>query len=72
MFHRAFKKYVMVLQNRLETNKILISFCSLTAYIGFLDICKPSKGETVMVNACTGAVGSLVGQIAKIKVNYCF
>ena len=41
---------------------------SLTAYIGFLDLCKPQKGETVMVNACTGAVGSMVGQIAKIKV----
>ena len=49
----------------------LLFFCSLTAYIGFLDICKPNKGETVMVNACTGAVGSIVGQIAKIKVNYC-
>ncbi|XP_002129777.2 prostaglandin reductase 1-like [Ciona intestinalis] len=39
----------------------------MTAYCGFLDICKPQAGETVMVNGCAGAVGNLVGQIAKIK-----
>nr|CAB3265266.1 prostaglandin reductase 1-like [Phallusia mammillata] len=39
----------------------------LTAYTGFLNICKPKPGETVMINGCAGAVGSLVGQIAKIK-----
>lgn len=38
-----------------------------TAYFGFLDICKPKEGETLVVNAAAGAVGSLVGQIAKIK-----
>ena len=38
-----------------------------TAYFGFLDICKPNAGETVVVSSCTGAVGALVGQIAKIK-----
>jgi NADPH-dependent curcumin reductase CurA len=38
-----------------------------TAYYGFLDICKPQGGETVVVSSCTGAVGALVGQIAKIK-----
>jgi len=37
-----------------------------TAYIGLLDIGKPQPGETVVVAAATGAVGSLVGQIAKI------
>ena len=45
---------------------------SLTAYFGFLDLCKPQKGETVMVNSCTGAIGSMVGQIAKIKVILCY
>jgi NADPH-dependent curcumin reductase CurA len=39
----------------------------LTAYTGLLDIGKPQAGETVVVAAASGAVGSAVGQIAKIK-----
>ena len=39
----------------------------LTAYMGLLDIGKPKAGETVVVAAATGAVGSLVGQIAKLQ-----
>lgn len=38
-----------------------------TAYFGFLEICKPKAGEIVAVSAAGGAVGSLVGQIAKLK-----
>ena len=38
-----------------------------TAYFGLLELCKPKEGETVVVNGAAGAVGSLVGQIAKIK-----
>ncbi len=38
----------------------------ITAYFGLLDICKPQAGETVAVSGAAGAVGSLVGQIAKI------
>jgi len=38
-----------------------------TAYMGLLDIGQPRPGETVVVAAASGAVGSLVGQIAKIK-----
>lgn len=38
-----------------------------TAYHGLLKIGKPQKGETVVVSAASGAVGSVVGQIAKIK-----
>jgi len=38
-----------------------------TAYMGLLDIGQPTAGETVLVAAASGAVGSLVGQIAKIK-----
>ncbi|KAI8436929.1 hypothetical protein MSG28_010355 [Choristoneura fumiferana] len=37
-----------------------------TAYFGLTDICKPSPGETVVVSGAAGAVGSHVGQIAKI------
>ncbi|HYP69999.1 MAG TPA: NADP-dependent oxidoreductase [Variovorax sp.] len=38
-----------------------------TAYVGLLDIGQPKAGETVVVAAATGAVGSVVGQIAKLK-----
>lgn len=38
-----------------------------TAYFGFLEICQPKSGETLVVTAAGGAVGSLVGQIGKIK-----
>jgi len=38
----------------------------MTAYFGFLEICKPQAGETALVSGAAGAVGSLVGQIAKI------
>lgn len=38
-----------------------------TAYMGLLDIAQPTPGETVVVAAATGAVGSVVGQIAKLK-----
>ncbi|HSP17695.1 MAG TPA: NADP-dependent oxidoreductase [Thermoanaerobaculia bacterium] len=39
----------------------------LTAYVGLLDIGRPKEEETVVVSAAAGAVGSIVGQIAKIK-----
>ncbi len=35
----------------------------VTAHRGLLDLCTPKKGETVLVNAAAGAVGSLVGQV---------
>ena len=39
----------------------------LTAWFGLCDIGKPQPGETVVVSAAAGAVGSIVGQIAKLK-----
>jgi NADPH-dependent curcumin reductase CurA len=39
----------------------------LTAYFGLLRIASPREGETVVVSAAAGSVGSIVGQIAKIK-----
>jgi len=39
----------------------------LTAYVGLLDIAQPKPGETLVVAAATGAVGSVVGQIGKIR-----
>ena len=38
-----------------------------TAYVGLLEIGRPQTGETLVVAAATGAVGSVVGQIAKLK-----
>jgi NADPH-dependent curcumin reductase CurA len=38
-----------------------------TAYVGLFDIGQPKPGETVVVSAASGAVGSIVGQLAKIK-----
>ncbi len=39
----------------------------VTAYFGLLDVGAPKEGETVVVSGAAGAVGSVVGQIAKIK-----
>jgi NADPH-dependent curcumin reductase CurA len=39
----------------------------MTAYFGLLEIGRPKEGETVVVSGAAGAVGALVGQIAKIK-----
>src|ERR1700733_4271523 len=39
----------------------------VTAWIGLLTIGEPKPGETVVVSAASGAVGSVVGQIAKLK-----
>jgi NADPH-dependent curcumin reductase CurA len=38
----------------------------VTAWFGLMDICAPKSGETVVVTAASGAVGSVVGQLAKI------
>ena len=39
----------------------------MTAYVGLLDFGRPKTGETVVVSAASGAVGAVVGQLAKIK-----
>jgi hypothetical protein len=39
----------------------------LTAYFGLLEVGRPAEGETVVVSAAAGGVGSIVGQIARIK-----
>ncbi|HKQ74656.1 MAG TPA: NADP-dependent oxidoreductase [Blastocatellia bacterium] len=45
----------------------LFGHIGLTAYFGLLDITNPNPGETLVVSAAAGAVGSIVGQIGKIK-----
>lgn len=44
-----------------------LGMTGLTAYFGLLDIGEPKEGETVLVSGAAGAVGSVVGQIAKLK-----
>ena len=39
----------------------------MTAFVGLIDIGQPKPGETVVVSAASGAVGAVVGQLAKIK-----
>ena len=45
----------------------VLGMTGFTAYMGLLDIGQPKSGEMVVVAAASGAVGSVVGQIAKIK-----
>lgn len=45
----------------------ILGMPGMTAYTGLLDIGRPKPGETVVVAAATGPVGSLVGQIARLK-----
>jgi hypothetical protein len=45
----------------------LFGHIGLTAYFGLLDLGRPKRGETLVVSAAAGAVGSLVGQIGKIQ-----
>ena len=44
----------------------VLGLTGLTAYLGLTEIGKPKKGETIVVSGAAGAVGSVVGQIAKI------
>ena len=45
----------------------VLGLTGLTAYFGLLDIGQPNPGETVVISAAAGAVGSIAGQLAKIK-----
>ena len=44
-----------------------LGMTGLTAYVGMFDIGQPKRGETVVVSAAAGAVGSVAGQLAKIE-----
>jgi NADPH-dependent curcumin reductase len=59
---------------KLDPTQVPISYAlgitgmpGMTAYFALLDIGRPKAGETVVVSAASGAVGAVVGQIAKIK-----
>jgi NADPH-dependent curcumin reductase len=51
----------------LTTYLSVLGMPGFTAYFGLLDIGKPEAGQTVVVSGAAGAVGTVVGQIAKIK-----
>jgi D-arabinose 1-dehydrogenase-like Zn-dependent alcohol dehydrogenase len=44
-----------------------LGMVGLTAYFGLQEICRPKPGETVFVSGAAGAVGSVAGQIAKVR-----
>ncbi|XP_030459155.1 2-alkenal reductase (NADP(+)-dependent)-like [Syzygium oleosum] len=48
----------------------ILGATGLTAYVGLHEICSPEKGEYVFISAASGAVGHLVGQLAKLKGCY--
>jgi NADPH-dependent curcumin reductase CurA len=50
----------------LQVNLHVLGTNGLTAYFGLLDVGRPRPGDTVVVSAAAGAVGQLVGQLAKI------
>ena len=51
----------------IQTALGVLGMPGMTAYFGLLEVGQPREGETVLVSAASGAVGGLVGQIAKIK-----
>ncbi|WP_163581599.1 NADP-dependent oxidoreductase [Gracilibacillus saliphilus] len=51
----------------ISTHLGILGMTGLTAYFGLLEIGKPKQGETVVISGAAGAVGSVVGQIARIK-----
>ena len=51
----------------LPTYLSVLGMPGFTAYFGLLDVGQPQPGETVLVSAAAGAVGSVVGQIARLK-----
>jgi len=54
------------LQAPISTSLGVLGMPGLTAYFGTLDVCAPRAGDTLVVSGAAGAVGSAVGQIAKI------
>ena len=50
----------------IQTSLGILGMPGMTAYFGLFEVCKPVPGDNVVVSAASGAVGQLVGQLAKI------
>ena len=50
-----------------DSHSLSCPVCSATAYFGLFEILAPKEGETLVVSGAAGAVGSIVGQLAKLK-----
>ena len=50
----------------IQTALGVLGMPDMTAYFGLFEVCKPVPGDTVVVSAASGAVGQLVGQLAKL------
>ncbi|CAL1543089.1 unnamed protein product [Lymnaea stagnalis] len=68
---RSFGTQVELIEDDSEINPSLwlgaAGMPGVTAYLAFLEKCDPKAGEVVVVSAASGAVGSIVGQLAKLK-----
>jgi NADPH-dependent curcumin reductase CurA len=51
----------------LTANASVLGMTGLTAYFGVTDVLKPQAGETLVISAAAGAVGSIAGQVAKAR-----
>ena len=51
----------------LTANMSVLGMTGMTAYFGVTDVLKPQPGETIVISAAAGAVGSIAGQIARLK-----
>ena len=50
----------------IQTALGVLGMPGMTAYFGLFEVCKPIPGDTVVISAASGAVGQLVGQLAKL------
>lgn len=64
---KAIQRKVTETDLPISTSLGVLGINGMTAYFGLLEIGQPKTGETVLVSTAAGAVGSCVGQIAKIK-----
>lgn len=51
----------------LTANLSVLGMTGMTAYFGVTDVCRPKPGQTMVISAAAGAVGSIAGQVAKLK-----